>query len=380
MSLTPTVRGDRPTYDALKQDWQSAKGGYHVEWPGGYRLEIISNGRRPVFPSYEECSSSDQTLRGKPVLVIGEEGAGIASFINFCELRQRMQHVDLKFAKNDDIAQLLYPDLHLFASAPTEGASSSNKPFRRLKKPQALVFSHLERFTNPSDLAAEIRGLTEGVSAAKSVLHAGLYFTARDERAFDSGAYSEISGVSAVCRPPRFNLVEITALLSWHFNKPKPELDPSLSPHARQLLDWTGGQPLLIQSALALIENREDLGQIKLFRRLRDQPPPVVLNWQRRLARLLEDRKDKPDFLTLRNGLRDVLKDQSYPIDADDTDISALMALRPLCLAGWLSPGLAKDGNTRVWRFSELHQFWAQPVLREPRAFLIRSDQIRSEK
>lgn len=356
--------GDHASHEPLKSGWSTPKGTYRIEWSKGYRLEALAIGRRNIFPRLEYALSTDRKLLGKPVMVIGEEGAGLTSFFALHHKRLGFHSHDFTTDKSSSLNEILYAKQKSGSGSLTPGKGSQAKP-----KP--IMLAHLERLDASGEIVAQIRSMCEGFGD-QTPLEIGVYFTGRDERVFDAGVYSEFSALSSVTRLPRFTADEIENLLSRHLRRPAAST-PRVSGEAVALLRWTGGQPLLIQSLLSEIRSTADLGLPTLMRRLRDNPPPVVLNWQRRLAEMLEDSKDKPYYTDLANAMRDLLKGQCYPIDSDDSDLRAPLCLRPLSLAGWLSPGLSEDGAQRVWRFSELHQFWAQPVVRHPKSFLIRS-------
>ncbi|AVP97190.1 hypothetical protein C7S18_08275 [Ahniella affigens] len=356
--------GEYATHEPLKTDWVAPGGAYRIDWTKGYRLEVLALGRRNIFPRLEHALSTDRVLLGKPVMVVGEEGAGLTSFFAFHDKRLEFRSHDFTTNSSSSLTDLL-------RGSGDVGIDSSPPEGRPRDELCPVLFAHLERLSASGEIVAQIRSLSEGFSD-QTPLDRGLYFTGRDERVFDSGVYSEFSNISSVTRLPRLNHEEITKLLARHLGGPEALPEPYRA-GAMTVLRWTGGQPLLIQSLLSAIETIEDLHQPKLMRRLRDNPPPVVLNWQRRLAQMLEDSSGKPYATELSNAVRDLLKGQSYPIDVEESDLWAPMCLRPLCLAGWLSPGLSEDGNSRIWRLSDLHQFWAQPVVRHPKAFLIRS-------
>jgi len=359
------VFGDHPSHDPVRTDWnEKEQGTYRVAWGTAYRLEVLALGRRSVFPRLESALSTDRALLGRPVVVIGEEGAGLTSFFAMHQRKLQFRAYDFATGNSSDLREILLGRNHPGTKAATSDQSSRGKI-----RPILLV--NLERSYASDEIVAQVRSLSEGFSD-QAPLQSGLYFTGSDERVFDAGVYSEFSAISSVTRLPRFTLQELSKLLARHLANQKETL-AQVNSAAMVLLRWTGGQPLLVQSLLADIRSLDDLSQSKLMRRLRDHPPPVVLNWQRRLGQLLEDSKDKPIYTELSNHVRQLLKGGSYPIDTDNSELWAPMCLRPLCLAGWLSPGLSEDGKHRVWRFSDLHQFWAQPVVRHPKSFLIRS-------
>jgi hypothetical protein len=359
------VTGDHASHEPLTNDWnKKQEGAYRVAWGAAYRLEVLALGRRSIFPRLESASSIDRTLLGRPVMVIGEEGAGLTSFFAMHKGKQNFRAYDFATGKSSDLNEILIGKRH-----PGPKSAISDQSSRQKIRP--ILLANLESSSASRDVIAQVRSLSEGFSD-QTPLEVGVYFTGSDERVFDAGVYSEFSAISSVTRLPRFTLQEISGLLTKHLAKQK-EFVAQVNAAAMALLRWTGGQPLLVQSLLAQIQSLDDLSQPKLMRRLRDHPPPLVLNWQRRLAQLLEDSKDKPNYTELSNHVRQLLKGESYPIDTEDSDLWAPMCLRPLCLAGWLSPGLSDDGKHRVWRFSDLHQFWAQSVVRHPKSFLIRS-------
>lgn len=360
------VSGDHASHEPVRADWKEReRGAYRIAWGDAYRLEVLSLGRRNIFPRLDSALSTDPKLLGRPVMVVGEEGAGMSSFFALHQNRLNFRSHDFTTDSRSTLSEILSGKNEI-----NREPENSDQPPPKGTDP--ILLAHLERLPSGNNVVAQVRSLSEGFSD-RTPLESGVYFTGRDERVFDTGVYSEFAEISSVTRLPRFTLQELTGLLTRHLATQKQSaLQADVA--AMTLLRWTGGQPLLVQSLLSEIRSMDDLSGPKLMRRLRDHPPTAALSWQRRLAQLLEDSKGKPSHTELFNHVRQLLRGESYPIDTDDSDRWAPMCLRPLCLAGWLSPGLSDDGKHRVWRFSDLHQFWAQSVVRHPKSFLIRSD------
>jgi hypothetical protein len=240
-----------------------------------------------------------------------------------------------------------------------------------------LVYMHLDHLDPQvgGNLLGGLRRAFESTSRDTSLRGLALVLMGRDERAFDSEPYSSLADIAEVCRLPRFSREELRLLLAhhWHVAMSEPPDDAVLQEASLLAHRITGGQPLLTQMLLqqwkegpASLLDAEALARYanRLYRQLRDYPPAALTPWRKRLARMI--RHDAQMFA----AVRDLQAGREYPIDTDQPHLRAPYLLRSLSLAGWLSPGLDATGSKAVWRFSDLHRFWAGPVLRDPKAFV----------
>ncbi len=174
------------------------------------------------------------------------------------------------------------------------------------------------------------------------------------------GDLYDSSGFAVMCERFRFAWFEKDEVqaLAEGFEPPQAE-KPCLElddPANAQILDDTGGQPLLVQGLLQLLRqsqptNRKpsvkDLRQA--YRELRNSPPPAVEHWKQDLAARLGARPELVDVI------RDYVAGYSL-----GTAQSLPAAHASLAIAGWLR----LDENTQRWKIaSRLHAHLAQEVL-----------------
>lgn len=321
------VSGSVVSCDSIEQKhWSNSSedGPVRLSWSNSRKLEILSIGRQSVFPTLEYASSVSPDIKGKPIIVVGEPGAGISSFVSY--------HKHLGFATyNFALKQQSLGDL------------DPNKP---------TIISNVEKGVS---ITNHLLAMKEGFEKDK-VLTTGLYLVTRDPYVQISGPYSEFSDICTVSRIARFNTEEIVAILRTKFGN---DSDEKLYTVAETIIEWTGGQPLLVNTVISSMQTLE-LG-VSIRNRVRDNPPPVVTKWQVVLAELILASNESATTTSFLNSLRDFCKDVGCPFS------QASPYLVPLVLSGWLS------ASEQSWRFSFLHQFWALPVLRSPKSFLIRN-------
>jgi hypothetical protein len=176
------------------------------------------------------------------------------------------------------------------------------------------------------------------------------------------GDLYDSSGFAVMCE--RFRLAwlekdEVQALANGFEAPPSESKQPCLelddSTNA-QILDDTGGQPLLVQGLLQLLrqsqptKRKPDVKDLRqAYRELRSSPPPSVEHWKQDLAARLGARAELVDVT------RDYVAGYSR-----GTAQTLPAAHASLAIAGWLR----LDENTERWKIaSRLHAHLAQEVL-----------------
>ncbi len=354
----------------------SAENGYRLSWVYGWRLELLSDGRNDFFPQREDLPLPREAPYPGPLVLIGEEGGGETSFANWlgrAPSSPRPITVDLAGFQGTDPRHLAK---HFLARMGVSGEDQDGyqalfNGLDGLKKANTLVVgAGIDRLAPAlgGDFLATVRHEIERPSGTWDLHGISLVLTGRDEDAFNTAPFSFIAPVVRVCRYPRFTPAELDILLAHH-RAPGSDKDhtPSShpSPEARALHRFTGGQPLLAQLFLSRLDREATLDSMPaIYRQLRDTSHDSLAGWRRRLAKMIT--RDE----RIKNAVRDLAGGHEYRVGPSSIPDAAPMFTRSLSLAGWMSPGLSADGGTEVWRFSDLHKFWALQVLRSPERFL----------
>lgn len=228
-----------------------------------------------------------------------------------------------------------------------------------------LCIMHIEHVDRSKGglLLSRLRAAYEHPDEPRSLRGVHLVLLGRDEAAFDIEPYSAFLPIVDTCRLPRFTLSELKEM-SRRFYAEAPEADHDRV--ARDLLRYAGGQPLLTQLLFdALLEpgtaRRRPPTEASLraaYQAVRNDPPVVLRAWRARLARMIMG------DATVHDLARDLARGASYPIEEAPPRTS------PLCVSGWMSPGIGANADSSVWRFSDLHRHWAAAVFRDPTRFL----------
>ena len=393
--------GRDPSTAAIRlEDWRSGagQGKLRVQWGQGmyWRLERLARERDQVFPDMQPTWLERDTWFERPLIVIGEETSGGSSLLHWlnhtdAEIRSKgkasnktapekmVDQIDLSYFEGRELSELV---AYLRAEARPvfdDANDASLIDFLVARKDRRLVvLMRLDRVAPEigTRLLGQLRAGFESARRDKSLAGLALVLMGHDERAFDSEPYSALADVCEVTRLPRFDRDELALLLARRWCCPDPahatvqgqtDCPAACQAAALTALRITGGQPLLSQMLLHALPAAHAFDARRLYRHLRDSPPDVLATWRQRLARMILG------DTAIADCVRDLVRGHEYPIDPPSPSLPSGQApfyLRTLSLSGWLSPGLDATGERRVWRFSDLHQYWAGPVLNNPGRYL----------
>ncbi len=340
-----------------------------ADWGDGWRLLPLSEGRLTVFPplgvdDWQECQLTRRDLvesgSSTPLVVFGEEGGGFSS------LRRWMEHVvgqgETATLASETPAYLPQDEPAATALArrlaaqipdlPTEEPGKALHVADQLaaydgKQPLVVLLRGLPGKAQTEDfrdLFARLRGHVEHGRYARVKT---VFFAREPEILATDPDFSAFLTVCNVFRMASLTEDDISGI--WRKNAQRYKKD--VGRVARECLKATGGQPLLAQLFLLQVDTGrckpEDAGDW-----LNAHPPGTVLQWQRRLARLVRD------DAYVGAQMRDYLADASDPAPTRES--------LPLFVAGWV--GLRPDGRWGIR--SEAHRQWAGGPVRSPAGFL----------
>ena len=341
---------------ADKESWQEHR---RVTWERGVSsssrpLVLIQDLHTPRFPPGDGMTvhPGDLAWPARPLVpwvVVGERGSGVTSFARW--------------------VQGTLPALGLEAELPHVAEASTGEDvggdtrhlLRRIlgsngDLPRVLVVDQVERLgADAPAFFAKVRGALETGTYDPKLQ--GLFLLGHDETLFDEVTWSGLLSLCKMFRTPYFEMNDLVG----------PQ-DLALAPSvAASVLDWTGGQPLLVSQYLDELHRHAQAppgaepwdAPPELLRRvgmwLVAHPPDHLRSWRAALLRQLDRR---PTVVPL---LRDLMRDDLLRDPPPD--------VIGLYLSGWLSRSRRPHGATvdaaPSWGLSRAHQAWAKDALRE---------------
>ena len=346
-----------------------------VIWKKGkaWRLVWLASGRDQIFPPggeyyLEQPRLLPNALERKPVVLLGETGSGLTSLVQW--MRETVgpkgtadvDHV-ARFVRLDASrvpAEATEVDAHLglvgqltsqVAGLP-ESARGGNHLASALRawahsepKEHVILLDGVEGL--PRDAAERLFAQLRGLVEEQRLAALRLIVISETEQRLDAGAFSSFIAVSDVFRTPVLTAAEIEGLWRTWGNK-----TPEVGEVAAACLNWTGGQPLLVQTFLHRLFGGAKLADIGPT--LQARPPSSLRRWQTRLAAVTRS------SVQLRRKMQAYVAGQTESSERVDADIE------PLFVSGWIR----QDDDTKRWGIrSKAHAAWALEPLRHPERF-----------
>lgn len=224
---------------------------------------------------------------------------------------------------------------------------------------RVLLMANPERW--PRDLRQDVFGELRGRYETRRLNRTSVLMLARRDELFDTQPYSDIADFGLVARLAYVDKARVGAYWSTRWKHTALTAET-----IERVLDWTGGQPLLVNTLLAALSacvpaapgGRPSVADAeRLGRGLRDNPPGRVWQrWQERLAELCRG------SAAIHETMRALSEGQALARpDAAVRD--------RLLISGWVR----EVGETIQIR-SRCHQAWAREPVRNPARFIARED------
>jgi hypothetical protein len=390
-ALTPrrfpghTTTGDRPRLATL-------------EWERGnaWKAVQLTEGRMQLFPPGEptEIKYAPHIKPGasdRPLLMLGEAGSGISSFMNWVRGRTERQkgdrnlylHLDWrrisgrKFQNDpqraiaDHFAAMSSDELKRLspmAQAATEPGHlvEALAALAKDEHREPLVLCVEELSSLPPDVANELLARLRGFIESGYGQKVRIVATATDEaNLLHQEPYSSFLPICDVFRMPSFSGEELQELwqnYGWR-SKNAVVTTEEASEAGAAALRWTGGQPLLTmlffgyawrEAAKADTRTNPEFDDCGNWL-LRHPPAAHLAQWRRRLAQVIKTNS----FLHRRvTAYADGQTDGTEVLEAE---------LQPLFVTGWIG----QDEHTRRWGIrSACHATWIKDALRNPTRYL----------
>jgi hypothetical protein len=370
-----------PWIDEVRTD--SGRMEPRVQWgDGGDGYKVIAlreSGQEHDLPGRDRLVRRADIPAQRDVMILGERSGGVRSFLDWWKSSLNAKSIPWFFVNAGEWVPELV--LRSVSSDPMPRDISHDQQARFLDplmalgrnvsaaKKAELLIRWAELLHSPTSLIIRITGNDIPASSAHAFRmiregrdkcpHLHLIIGTEAEATFTAQEFwSGYVGLANCYRLSSFGAVEIRKLLAWHAHQGrKPGL--VLSDQAMdQVLDCTGGQPLLVQSLMRRIVE-SDIGKKiaateidKLFQQMKRSPPEAVQFWPSDLRNIL---KARPELISAMRAYATgdfTIGPARFPPPSQE---------RPLMVSGWVK--LDRLGRWGI--ASHLHASLARPVLDE---------------
>lgn len=316
-------------------------------------------GGEPVEEFVEENHLVGQGFR-VPMVVLGPAGAGLTTFHRWARLRVKkakvkpVELVELDFARiaqTDDPAEQRVRLASSWHGADTDLArtdlASMIDQLLSNEKLRAHILQRVDRLhlENKEILLGRLRDYAELRSLDGDRFTVLAHETAPLE---DAEPFSTFLDVCEVYRLADFTVADVEAMWrDW-----VPDRADQASDVAQKCIEWTGGQPVLVNLYLGRLFDEADELVNQTGAWLLEHPPRSILqHWQRELARIV--------------GESTLLRRKVSSFLAGEVRESVTREELPLFLAGWIG----QDEKGRWAIRSRAHARWAADPLRSPERY-----------